>query len=353
MKIIIDRDIPYIRGVLEPYADVEYLEGRSISAGDTANADALIIRTRTKCGEALLKNSHVKLIVTATIGFDHIDMEYCRKAGIHVATAAGSNARGVLQWVGAALSETAERQGWKPDEKCIGVIGVGHVGSLVARYAKAWGFNVLCCDPPRQQNETPDKISENCTLYQPDRFVSFAHIAKECDIITFHTPLIKEGPYRTLHMADESFFNNINPESTIINSSRGEVVDTSSLLSALEGTSFTCCIDTWENEPNIDNELLARALVSTPHIAGYSAQGKANATSMAVQAIAKQFGFPLTEWYPYEDVPKVTPHIISWEELRDTIKNYFDIAAESRILKKNPEQFEKLRNNYRYRTEYF
>lgn len=354
MKIVIDRDIPYIKGVLEPYAEVLYLEGGSFSALDVADADALIVRTRTKCSRELLEGSGVSLIATATIGFDHIDTEFCRETGVAVATAAGSNARGVLQWVGAALSLASQQQGWAPRERCIGVVGVGNVGSLVASYARLWGFDVLCCDPPRRQaRESEEVYGCDDSLYQPDEFVDFGRIISDCDIVTFHTPLLREAPFPSYHMAGAEFFDRVNPRSIVINSSRGEVVDTQALLRVMNRKTLTYCIDTWECEPSINHRLLAEALVSTPHIAGYSAQGKANATSMSVQAIARHFGLPLTEWYPYEEVPKVLPRPISWSELQNSIAGYFDAQAQSRELKEHPERFEELRNNYHYRTEYF
>ena len=153
MKIVIDKAIPFVRGVFEPWADVVYLSGTAIGPADVRDADALIVRTRTRCDERLLGGSRVRLVATATIGFDHIDTAWCAAHGIEVATAAGCNARGVLQWVAAALVRLARMQGWRPAQRTLGVVGVGHVGSLVAEYAAAWGFRVLCCDPPREARE--------------------------------------------------------------------------------------------------------------------------------------------------------------------------------------------------------
>ena len=345
MKIIIDSDIPYIKGVFEPFAEVVYLKGSDIGPGDAADADVLVIRTRTRCGERLLAGSRVRLIATATIGFDHIDMDYCSRAGIKVVTAAGSNARGVLQWMGAALAYAASKGDWRPQEKTIGVVGVGHVGSLVAEYAAAWGFGVLCCDPPRQRAEGAGSPAA--------QFVPFGEIAARCDIITFHVPLTREGRDMTYHMADCGFLGSVRPGTLIVNSSRGEVVDSGALTDAVECGSCCCAVDTWEHEPDIDRRLLRLSMLATPHIAGYSAQGKANAASMSVRAVAREYGLPLTEWYPYGDVPRITPRPVSWDELCRTIRGYFDIEAQSAALKKHPEDFEAMRNSYIYRTEYF
>lgn len=345
MKIVADCDIPYIKGVLEPYSEVEYLKGSAITAGDVADAEALIVRTRTRCDEALLGGSAVRMIATATIGFDHIDMEYCRANGIKVTTAAGSNARGVLQWVGAALVYASEQQGWQPSDKTLGVVGVGNVGSLIAKYAAEWGFGVVCCDPPRRRAGERDPNGSE--------FVNFGEITSRADIITFHTPLTMEGSDKTYHLANRAFFATTKPRALILNSSRGEVVDTVALNEALAAGRCSACLDTWENEPTIDGGALARAMLATPHIAGYSAQGKANAASMSVQAIAREFELPLTDWYPHADVLKITPTPISWDELRRTILSHYDIAADSAALKSSPSRFEELRNSYEYRQEYF
>ena len=179
MKIIADSAIPFLRGVLEPFAEVEYLPGTAISAADVRNADALVIRTRTRCDEKLLADSRVKLIATATIGFDHIDTEYCRRHGIEVATAAGCNARGVLQYVAAALVRLSRVQAWEPADKTLGIVGVGHVGSLVEAYARTWGFRVVACDPPREEREHGGFA--RLERAEPLRVVRGAEVPERCD----------------------------------------------------------------------------------------------------------------------------------------------------------------------------
>ncbi len=345
MKIVVDSDIPYIKGLLEPFAEVAYLRGAEISAADVRDADALIVRTRTQCDGQLLAGSRVRLIATATIGFDHIDTGYCARSGIGVATAAGSNARGVLQWVAAALMHAAGVEGWRPDGKTIGVVGVGHVGSLVAQYAAQWGFEVVCCDPPRQRVEGPQSPAA--------RFTSLDEIARRSDIVTFHTPLICDGQDATYHMAGRDFFAAVRPGTLIVNSSRGAVVDTPALSDAVERGVCSCIIDTWEHEPDIDRRLSGLSMLATPHIAGYTAQGKANATAMAVQAVAAEFGLPLAGWYPAACVSRIPSRPVSWDELQRTIHDYFDIEALSNRLKSAPTLFETIRNTYLYRTEYF
>lgn len=331
MKIIADSAIPFLRGVLEPWAEVHYLPGNRIAAEDVRDADALVIRTRTRCDERLLGGSRVRLIATATIGFDHIDTAWCAAHGIRVATAAGCNARGVLQWVGAVLAHLARSQGWQPAQRTLGIVGVGHVGSLVRDYAQMWGFCVVCCDPPREERE-------HCG------FRPLAEVVREADILTFHTPLDDS----TRHLADAELFAQMKPGAVVINSSRGEVVDGDALLRS--GHPFA--LDVWEHEPHLEATLLEAALLATPHIAGYSEQGKATATAMSVATLADFFGLPLGGWYPAEAAPS-TPRPITWQELCTTIRDAYDIEAESRSLKAQPGQFEAMRDHYRYRREYF
>lgn len=331
VKIVADIAIPFIQGLLEPFAEVTRLPGGAIRAETVRDADALLVRTRTRCDENLLAGSRVRFVGTATIGFDHIDLAYCRRAGIRVAAAPGSNARGVLQYLGAVLAHLSRAQGWQPGERTLGIVGVGHVGSLVEEYARRWGFHVVCCDPPREKREHAG-------------FLPLGEVARQADILTFHTPLDSS----TRHMADRRLLDSTRPGCVIVNTSRGEVADTE----ALAECGRACVLDVWENEPHIDRRLLERALLATPHIAGYSAQGKANAASIVVSELSRAFGLPLEGWYPAEVSPG-TPRPISWQELCDTIVGRFDIAAQSRLLKSGPENFERMRDHYRYREEYF
>ncbi|MBO7331717.1 MAG: 4-phosphoerythronate dehydrogenase, partial [Alistipes sp.] len=215
MKVIIDKAIPYIQGVLEPFAEVIYRDGRAFSPEEVKDAQMLIIRTRTRCNKELLEGSKVQLIATATIGFDHIDLDYCSRKGITVTTAQGCNAAGVLQWVAAALALLSKREGWQPKDRTLGIVGVGNVGKLVEEYAREWGFNILRCDPPRQEREGGD-------------FLPLEEVVSQADIITFHTPLDST----THHLINDNIISLIRPDATIINASRGEVADTSALLKA-------------------------------------------------------------------------------------------------------------------------
>lgn len=195
MKIVADDKIPYIRGVFEPYADITYLPGKAITAKEVKEADALLVRTRTRCDAALLAGSSVRMVATATIGTDHIDLPWCAAHGIKVVSAPGCNAGGVLQWVAAALARTVGEA--SPTGLTLGIVGIGHVGSLVERYASAWGFRVLRSDPPR---ETAEKLGP------ADGYVPLDELAAYSDIVTFHVPLHAEGPHPTVHLAGERFF---------------------------------------------------------------------------------------------------------------------------------------------------
>ena len=210
-------------------------------------------------------------------------------------------------------------------------MGVGHVGSLVKAYAEGWGFRVVCCDPPREERE-------RCG------FRTLEEVAREADILTFHTPLDAS----TRHMADSRLFGLMKPGAILINSSRGEVVDGEALLRSGLGWA----LDVWEHEPHLDPALLENALLATPHIAGYSEQGKANATAMSVASLARRFGLPLEGWYPPQAAP-ARRRPISWQELCRTIGGAYDIASESRSLKERPGDFESMRDPSAYRREYF
>ena len=323
MKVIIDNKIPYINEAIERIADkVVYLPGSGFTKEEVKDADALIVRTRTFCNRVLLEGSRVKFIATATIGYDHIDTEYCREAGITWTNCPGCNAGSVEQYVHAALLLLERKKGLKLENATLGVVGVGHVGSRVVRMAKALGMRVLQNDPPRADRGEGG-------------FVDLATISHECDVITFHTPLNREGKFCTFHLADEHFFGELSRAPYIINSSRGEVVDTEALLAALsEGRVRDVVIDTWENEPDINRNLLNRAFLATPHIAGYSADGKANATRMSLEALCRHFGIDAD----IQILPQEGP-------------DDYDPTRDSEWLKNAPEKFEWFRGNYPVRRE--
>lgn len=340
MKIIIDSYIPYIQGVFDSVADVVYLPFAEITAENVRDADALIIRTRTRCDEKLLKGSKVKFIASATIGYDHIDAEYCRKNNIRWTNAPSCNALSVAQYLASALSFLAVKNNFELASKTIGIVGVGAVGSKVAELATSFGMRILLNDPPRARRE---KSTE---------FIPLTQICEEADIITFHTLLNLSGEDKTYHLADEQFFNSLKKKPVIINSARGEIIETQALLKAIQGEKVSDVIlDCWENEPNADCKLLHKTTLATPHIAGYSADGKANAATYVVQSVSKFFSLGLDNWQ-VSSLPKPYPLDFSQtNDIYDFFLKTYDIEADSLLLKKSPETFENQRSNYLFRRE--
>lgn len=342
MKIVADIDVPFLEGVFEPYAEVVYKKGIEISREDVADADALIVRTRTRCDAALLEGSKVSMIATATIGIDHIDVDYCRDHGIEVANSAGCNAGGVMQYVFSALYGVAARKGLKIDGCNFGVIGVGHVGSKVADLAEYLGFNVLRCDPPRARAEGPEG------------FCSLEYLVENSNVITMHVPLDE----MTRGMANADFFTMMQPGAIFINSARGEIIDEDALITASPKLGAVV-IDTWCNEPDVNEELIEVADIATPHIAGYSYQGKQNGTSMAVRAVAAHFGInELKDFVPVDDIPDHGPVLLDLKgknqgEITAVFQYNYPIFTDDFRFRMEPHKFERLRSEYQYRREIY
>lgn len=345
-KIVADNKIPFLRGVFEPFAEVVYLPGREITKEIIANADALVIRTRTICNESLLKGTRVKFIATATIGFDHIDTAWCEANGIQWANAPGCNSASVMQYIASVLITLSRIKKEPLRGKVLGVIGVGHVGSKVAKVGDVLGMHVLLNDPPRARKEGPIGFTDLDTLL------------KESDVVTLHVPLEKAGTDATWHMADGSFFKKMKKNAWFINASRGQVVDSAALKDILKtNMPEAVALDVWEGEPAIDPVLLNRTTIATPHIAGYSADGKAMGTAMAVQAIARFFGLPLAAWYPAEVPPPVNPvidlkGIPDSDQLAVAILHTYNVLNDDRQLRLSPQTFELQRENYPVRREF-
>jgi len=350
IKIIADDKIPFLKGVLEPFTSVEYLNYSQITNEKLKDVDALLIRTRTKCNKELLEGTRVKFIATATIGFDHIDTKYCDEKNIKWLNAPGCNSGSVMQYFASAILSLAHKKNISLKDKTVGIIGVGNVGSKVERFAKTIGMKVLLNDPPRERAEGKDK------------FVSLEELISRSDIITFHVPLNKEGNDKTFHLADKNFFNKFDNQKIIINTSRGEVIDTSALKEAIDEDKISSLVlDVWENEPNIDIDLLSKTDIATPHIAGYSADGKANGTSICVNALSDFFNLGLEKnWYPKE-IP--APNNSSFIEIDcsnkseqeiifDVINHTYKIYDDDFRLRNSVQSFEKQRANYPIRREF-
>jgi erythronate-4-phosphate dehydrogenase len=345
MKVVVDEHIPYLLTPLRRVAEVTALPAEAITAEAVREADALVVRTRTRCDASLLAGSRVRIVATATIGYDHIDTSWCEANGIRWTNAPGCNASSVCQYVECALRLMADEGVITLSGSTIGIVGLGHVGSRVKVMAERLGLRVLCCDPPLAEERSTGQQVNKSTSRFADRtqradlltccLVDLNTLAAESDILTFHVPLTKDGPYPTWHMADDAFFASLRRKPLFINTSRGGVVETEALKSALQsGQIRQAVIDVWEGEPHVDLDLLRLARITTPHIAGYSADGKARASQMVLDALTAFFGLPpiVAETPP----PAVAP---------------YDIDADSRRLKASPDTFEHQRNHYPLRRE--
>ncbi len=347
IKVVADKDIPFLRGALDNQAHVRYLAGASICREDVKDADALIVRTRTRCDAHLLEGSSVRFIASATIGYDHIDTPWCDSHNISWVNASGCNARSVRQYVASALASIARKEGHPLAGKTLGVIGKGHTGSLVAELGAQLQMKVLCNDPPRASREGSAG------------FVPLHQLLAHSHIVSLHIPLETTSHNNTHHLANQDFFRTMKPGGWLINSSRGEVAHTQSLGEALEQQHLQGAIlDVWENEPNIHRPLVQLAHIATPHIAGYSADGKANGTAMSVRALSRFFGLGLDQWYP-SHLPGVHPPVRELQCAGKTKEEIFeelslmsyDIYKDSQQLKSSIETFEQQRSNYPVRRE--
>ena len=342
MKIVADTYIPFLKGVLEPYAEVVYLDGRSIDRKAMMDADAIVIRTRTRCCQETLEGTKVQMIASATIGTDHIDMAWCRKKGIEVQNAAGCNAGAVANYIFSAMYAMASRRAIKMEDAVLGIIGVGNVGRKVEHMARTLGLHVLLNDPPRAAAEGPEG------------FVTLDELLEKATIISLHVPLDE----RTHNMVDDSFFEKMQPGTIFINASRGEIVDESALLRARPKIG-ALALDTWCNEPNVSQILMDTCDIATPHIAGYSYQGKQNGTAMAVQAVARHFGIKELEFFrPATEDEALKPKAISVKgktqgEIAAALQYNYPIFTDDFLFRVAPEDFERLRSEYNYRREFY
>jgi len=348
MKIVCDNKIPFLRGVFEPYAEVVYLPGAETTSGVVRDADAIVTRTRTQCDAALLAGSSVRVIATATIGYDHIDTAWCEAHGILWRNAPGCNAGSVRQYVGAALCVLARRHGLRLDGLTLGVVGVGHVGSKVAQIAEALGMRVLLCDPPRARSEGAAG------------FFPLDELILRSDIVSLHVPLAREGEDATWHLFDAARLATMRPDQFLINAARGPVVDNAALKAALAAKALRgAVLDVWEGEPAPDPSLLALVDIATPHIAGYSADGKANGTTMSVHTVAARLGLPLQDWRPAGIPAPAQPLGFDLDAtgkslqdiLSEALLHTYGILADDRALRAQPDRFEQLRGDYPVRRE--
>lgn len=355
MRIIVDENIPSAIEVFGQLADLIVLPGRTITAKEVKTADALIIRSVTKVNEKLLADSPVKFVGTATIGFDHIDIDYLRSREIQFTSAAGSNANAVAEYVVAALFETAGAAGKDLERSSIAIVGVGHVGSQVLKKAEALGMRIFLNDPPKFR-ETGDP-----------RFLPLVDALREADFVTLHVPLEKKGPDATYHLANWNFFSAMKPGAVFLNTSRGDVVEEEALMRAqAAGKIARAVLDVWHGEPLIDPDLVEKTFLATAHIAGYSAEGKITATAMIYDAFCQWLNRRvLVAWNDMLPAPQVSQIDLTGLQgddetlLRPAIRQVYDIRMDDQALRRSMNsgekrgvEFDLLRDKYPLRREF-
>lgn len=278
MRIVADENIPLLDEFFAGFGEIRRLPGRAIDAAAVADAELLLVRSVTRVDQALLQGSKVRFVGTCTIGTDHLDLDYFHQAGIAWASAPGCNARGVVDYVLGSLLVLAEQQGVDLATRTYGVVGAGQVGSRLVKVLRALGWRVLVCDPPRQALEGGD-------------FVGLEQLVEECDVLSLHTPLEADGEHATRHLFDAARLAQLKTGAWLINASRGAVVDNQALRQLLpQRGDLQVVLDVWEGEPQADVELAALCRIATPHIAGYSLDGKLRGTAQIYQALCRHLG---------------------------------------------------------------
>lgn len=354
MRIVADANIPLLAEAVGPLGEVAALPAERITADAVRDADALLVRSVTKVDEALLAGSRVRFVATATIGFDHIDQAYLAAQGIGFAYAPGSNARSVAEYVLAALFTLAEKDGFRVTDKVLGIVGCGNVGGRLARLAEGIGMRVLRNDPPLARKTGDPK------------YVPIEALA-EADIVTFHVPLERSGPDATYHMINDGRLAALKRGETVLSSSRGRVADSAALKRGVDsGRIGALVLDVWKGEPNIDLDLLGRTRLATPHIAGYSYDGKINGTRMVVEEMCRHFGLR-PEWDPTPLMPppavprvRLPGGLTVQQALRRATKAAYDIEADDARLREiagrpaaeRGKYFSSLRKKYPVRREF-
>ncbi|MBP8605866.1 MAG: 4-phosphoerythronate dehydrogenase PdxB [Phycisphaerae bacterium] len=354
MKIVADQNIPFVKECFSSLGEVVLVSGRQITPALIRDADALLVRSITKVDKDLLAGSSVQFVATATIGFEHVDRDYLTANGIGFASAPGSNANSVAEYITAALLALGRKYKFRLEGKSIGIVGVGNVGSRVEKKCRALGMKAVLNDPPLARQTGDAKYRPLEELF-------------DCDFITLHTPLTKEGPDKTYHLADERFFASLKNGAVFLNTSRGKVHDEAALKSAMKaGRLRAVVLDVWETEPNVDSWLLRYVDISTPHIAGYSFDGKVVGMLMVYEALCRHFGLKTVhtaaEFLPAPAVPeiRITEQQDSEQIIHHTVQQVYAIHRDDfnmrEILLQPKEQrgvfFDNLRKNYPIRREF-
>ncbi|MDN2485900.1 4-phosphoerythronate dehydrogenase PdxB [Kosakonia sacchari] len=349
MKILVDENMPYARDLFSRLGEVKAVPGRPIPVAELADADALMVRSVTKVNDGLLQGTGIKFVGTATAGTDHVDEAFLQQAGIAFSAAPGCNAIAVVEYVFSSLLMLAERDGFALQDRTVGIVGVGNVGGRLQARLEAFGVRTLLCDPPRADRGDDGD------------FRSLDELVQEADVLTFHTPLFKDGPYKTLHLADDALLSRLKPGTILINACRGPVVDNAALLQHLQtGQALSVVLDVWEPEPDLNVDLLNLVDIGTAHIAGYTLEGKARGTTQVFEAFSDFLGkrqqVALDTLLPAPEFGRITLHgPLDQSTLKRLVHLVYDVRRDDALLRKvagTPGEFDKLRKNYLERREW-
>ena len=349
MKILVDENMPYARDLFSRLGEVKAVPGRPIPVAELADADALMVRSVTKVNGGLLQGTGIKFVGTATAGTDHVDEAFLQQAGIAFSAAPGCNAVAVVEYVFSSLLMLAERDGFALQDRTVGIVGVGNVGGRLQARLEAFGVRTLLCDPPRADRGDDGD------------FRSLDELVREADVLTFHTPLFKDGPYKTLHLADDALLSRLKPGTILINACRGPVVDNAALLQHLQaGQALSVVLDVWEPEPDLNVDLLNLVDIGTAHIAGYTLEGKARGTTQVFEAFSDFLGkrqqVALDTLLPAPEFGRITLHgPLDQSTLKRLVHLVYDVRRDDALLRKvagTPGEFDKLRKNYLERREW-
>lgn len=349
MKILVDENMPYARELFGRLGEVKTVAARPVPAQHLEDADALMVRSVTKVNAALLAGKAIKFVGTATAGADHVDENWLKQAGIGFSAAPGCNAIAVVEYVFSALLALAERDGFRLQDRVVGIVGVGNVGARLEARLAALGVRTLLCDPPRA-----DRGDEG-------DFRTLDELVDEADVLTFHTPLSKEGAYKTWHLADEALIARLRPGAILINASRGAVVENAALLKRLwAGQRLSVVLDVWEPEPDLSAALLEQVDIGSAHIAGYSHEGKARGTVHLFEAFSAFIGSPqqvaLDRLLPEPEFGRITLHgPLDQATLKRLAHLVYDVRRDDAALRRAVAVaggFDKLRKHYPERREW-
>jgi len=349
VKILVDENMPYARELFSRTGEVVTVPGRPLPVAELADAQGLMVRSVTQVNEALLAGTPVTFVGTATAGTDHVDEAGLQRAGVAFSAAPGCNAIAVVEYVFSALLLLAERDGFQLRDRTVGIVGVGNVGGRLQKRLEAWGIRTLLCDPPRA-----DRGDEG-------EFLSLDAVAEQADILTFHTPLFKEGPYRSWHLADAALLMGLKPNTILINACRGAVVDNGALLEVLNMRhDLSVVLDVWEPEPDLSLALLDKVDIATPHIAGYTLEGKARGTTQVFEAWCDFIGqpqqVPLSDLLPLPEFSEITLNgPLDQPTLKRLAHLVYDVRRDDAPLRKvaaKPGEFDRLRKQYQERREW-